>query len=304
MKIILNYIKDGSDSSNMEFLLFNINIFKPFANKFYNIPYFIDESEKKLEILTLKQYLSKKFKIEKELITISLNPYITNNFRGIPDNFNVLREKGEKGGDSIEMTHVHSEKEKDFYYKINHNIPLIKIIIEINIDNNIKNLSLNVPGSCTMYMLKSNLAEDLSILTNSIELKNIKSNNRYNDEDYLSDAHSEFINRLELINSVNSFRSVDSDSFNNDNNEPVFKIKLIQKLLKTKSKGINFFFNYMNEINKMKFQETAPDYREASDGINILFYCENPNCLIFNEMFIHKLGKIKLLFLILLNFIF
>ena len=63
--------------------------------------------------------------------------------------------------------------------------------------------------------------------------------------------------------------------------------------------GINFFFNYMNEINKMKFQESAPDFREASDGMNILFYCENGNCKINKEMFIHKLGKlIKLIILV------
>jgi hypothetical protein len=142
-------------------------------------------------------------------------------------------------------------------------------------------------------MLKSDLSKDLSIPVNSLVLKNTKTNVSYNNEEYLIDMYNNFNNENAEISSVNSCSSHNDNSFHNENNTEIgFRIKLIQVLLRTKSIGINFFFNYMNEINKFKFQETAPYFREASDGLNIVLYCENNNCVIYNQMFIHKLGKI------------
>jgi len=67
------------------------------------------------------------------------------------------------------------------------------------------------------------------------------------------------------------------------------------KLIKfTESKcsiGIDFSFNHMEDIKKINYVDCAPDHCEASDGINIIAYCENKLCRIYKEMFINKLGK-------------
>jgi hypothetical protein len=270
-----------------------INFFKN-SNKLSDITYAKDESSKEIiDILALKIYISKIIKTEKELITIfSKSSENTNKSKGLPDNFNVFEEKEKE--ENFNMSQSTSKDIKSLYYRICTGVPMVNLTVEINVDNNRRDLNLCVSGNCSIYMLKYNLAEDLNISKNSIELKNEKNNITYNDEQYLLDAYSAFINNLEEINEVKSCSSDDSNSnsFHNQiNTTQKFKIILIQKLLKTKSKTINFFFNYMNEINKLKFQQEAPDYREASDGINILFYCKNSNCKINNEMFIHKLGK-------------
>jgi hypothetical protein len=287
MKIMIKYLKNSEESTNMNSSKFSINLFRNSSNRYCDITYnFQEENQKELDILFLKIYISKTLKIEKENISIfSCTSESINNTRGLPDNLNIIESK-----DNLSLF-VNKEL-KTFYYKINSGVALVNLIVEIDIDNNKRDLNLSISGNCSIYMLKYNLSEGLSISKNNIELKNEKNNNIYNDEQFLSDVYSEFINYLEDINDVNSCSSEDDNSFHNqENNQPVFKIILIQKLLKTKSKGINFFFNYMNEINKFRFQDIAPEYREASDGINIIFYCNNLKCKIYNDMFIYKLGK-------------
>jgi hypothetical protein len=292
MKIIIKYLKSSQESTFMDSSKLGMNLLKYPQGKYCDISYVIPKSEesKEVDILALKKYISKIIKIEKEFISIFSNSSdVSNRSKGLPDNISLFDAKDEIFNLNLSNFSVN----KNYYYKVNSNTSLVNLTVEINIDNNRKNIVLNISGSCSIYMLKSNLAEDLNISRNSIELKNGKTNDTYNDGQYLLDLYNEFINNMEDINEVNSCSSEDENSFHNRiNNPPKFRIILIQKLLKTKSKGINFFFNYMNEINKFQFQDIAPDYREASDGINLLFYCENSQCQIFNEMFIHKLGKL------------
>jgi hypothetical protein len=293
MKILIKYLKNSQESTGMDSLKLGMNLLKYPQDKYEDISYVVPklENSKEVDILEIKKYISKIIKIEKEYISIFSNiSDASNRSAGLPDNINIFDAKDE----IFNLNLSKFSETKNYYYRVNSNISLINLIIEINIDNNRKDLVLNIPGNCSMYMLKSNLADDLNISKNSIELKDENNNNTYNDDQNILDAYNDFLNHLEVINEVNSCSSEDDDSFHNQaNNLRKFKIILIQKILRTKSKGINFFFNYMNEINKFQFQENAPDYREASDGMNLLFYCKNSQCKINNEMFIHKLGKYK-----------
>jgi hypothetical protein len=145
-------------------------------------------------------------------------------------------------------------------------------------------------------MLKANLAEKLQISLSTIKLINKKNNKNYDDNDLISLVYNQYINDKEfnIINSSNS-DSIYNDNFNNNNDNNIKNNYMCMKLIKFSnlkcSINIDFTFNYMKEIKKIDFQNSAPNYREASDGINIFAYCENKKCLINKEMFIIKLGK-------------
>ena len=52
---------------------------------------------------------------------------------------------------------------------------------------------------------------------------------------------------------------------------------------------LDLTFNKVRTVKKVEFTE-APDHRAVSDGLNIVCYCKNPECVITSEMFIANLG--------------
>ena len=56
------------------------------------------------------------------------------------------------------------------------------------------------------------------------------------------------------------------------------------------SLGINLSFNSIKLVNKTSWKQSAPWYREVTDGASWICYCYNPDCSIFNQMFIVKKG--------------
>jgi hypothetical protein len=290
LKNIENYKPINKIESTNNINNFSISTINTISTKknHKDITYFIEENVKKFEILEIKKFISSKIFVEKELISIFKiqEANLSNDLKELPDDLNIL------------------EKEKNFtfFYKINKDISFIKINIEYFTEI-IGNFYINIPTCCSIYMLKANLAEKLRISLSLIKLINIKNNKHYDNNDLISSVYNHYLNYNENISEINIRSSVDSsldsnsDSGSenlNNNNEADMCMKLIKFSDLKCSIGIDFTFNHMEEIKKVNFQESAPYYREASDGINIFAYCKNKKCRIFNEMFIVKIGKLEI----------
>lgn len=54
--------------------------------------------------------------------------------------------------------------------------------------------------------------------------------------------------------------------------------------------GLNFNFNYLKNLSQVNFNANAPTHRECSDGLNMFVYCQNSQCVLYNEMYVRNLG--------------
>ena len=54
--------------------------------------------------------------------------------------------------------------------------------------------------------------------------------------------------------------------------------------------GIDFTFNTIKNIRKVNWKDNAPWFREISDGMSWLCYCENPECIAFKELVVINKG--------------
>lgn len=241
-----------------------------------------ETDESNMEVLEIKKYLADKLQVEKEYITIVKITSSRPSYFELPDYFDILEFSSEL-------------ENKEFHYTYSKEGRLIRINIEHYLEN-MQIIKLNVPYCCSIYMIKSNLAEMLSTSVNNIELLNLKTNKPYENRQNVLDIYTEYLNyESENINSIGSVNSSD-DSFHSlqiNADDSDMSIKLIKTNKKKCSIEIDFSFNYLKEIKKIEYQESAPDHREASDGINFICYCENKKCKIFKEMFIVKYGKYK-----------
>lgn len=213
----------------------------------------------------------------------------------------------------------HSENSEDIYEEI----------VRKKLDKNIENISLTLPVTASIFNVKNFLAQNekfklekyfknynicdeyirkMSYVKN-VNILNIKDKVPYDDEQHLFNVHMDYLNfrdreltsKNELSSlKLNTFFSLDvKENYNSlgKNNFQLenFDLKVfyrMKKCFKLHKKYEPFlFYKYMEENIKVKFSENAPTYREASDGINLLIYCQNYKCYIFREMFIEKLGK-------------
>ena len=103
-----------------------------------------------------------------------------------------------------------------------------------------------------------------------------------------------------FLNSENYSKNIDSHSHtaNQLTLENYFiNLLLIQKTDKKFSIGLDLSFAILKDLKKIEFDPIAPSHRETSDGLNIFFYCKNPNCQIYDDLFIINLryGKFNIL---------
>ena len=93
----------------------------------------------------------------------------------------------------------------------------------------------------------------------------------------------EITNKIKLKYIINSYCG-------NKNSEYILYFLLSRNKNNKLQMGLNFKFNYLKNISKIKFNENAPEHCECSDGINLFAYCRNKDCKIYNMLFIHVLG--------------
>jgi len=203
----------------------------------------------------------------------------------------------------------------------------MKIYLE-NVDTKKRELIQDLHEDIQIYQLKSLIKIRLSIRIDSIELltiKNIRMEDcmslkfyQIKDKDILGIRIEKNIVKLlieifqkdleKMVLKISTCASVfiekdfKSKSFDvsiddTESSSPRFlKLKLLTKQSGNKFKlGLDFSFNYLKSLKKINWDEEAPSFREISDGVCLICYCQNMNCDICNQMFVKNLGKISLI---------
>ncbi len=162
---------------------------------------------------------------------------------------------------------------------------ILKLVIEIY-EKNIERLSIDLSFSTSIYLLKKLVEIKTKIPSQEqmIYLNNMK----LQDED----TFFELIFKNTYERETRS-KSVDRTSLTTDISSPrITKLKLLRKKNKSLSLGLDFSFNYMKNLHKMNWDNLAPSFREIEDGMSIICYCLNMECILFNQMFVYNLGEI------------
>lgn len=161
---------------------------------------------------------------------------------------------------------------------------ILKLLIEIY-EKNIEKLSLDLSFSTSIFLLKKivEIKTKIPFDEQMLYLNNMK----LQDED----TFFELVFKNTYEREIRS-KSVDRTSMTTDISSPrITKLKLLRKKNKTLSLGLDFSFNYMKNLHKMNWDNLAPSFREIEDGMSIICYCINMECILFNQMFVYNLGK-------------
>ena len=187
-----------------------------------------------------------------------------------------------------------------FYYIISSNnidSPIQNYSISIIIDfyqQNIDKIFLTLQSNCSLFLLKNIINNKLNnsfninqLKLNCIDITQI--NIEINTKNVSKNNNNVFSDKKTLDDIVTFFYPI-------QNNYIIIKYT-IHFLLTIKNNigsseqiGLNFRFNYLKEVNKISFNENAPEYCECSDGINLFAFCFNQECLLFNKYFVVNLG--------------
>jgi hypothetical protein len=176
-----------------------------------------------------------------------------------------------------------SQNMLNFKYKIDKSS--IKILVEIY-EKVVERISFNLSYSTSIFLLKKLLEYKTKI---PFQEQLIYLNNMNLQDD---DTFFELIYKNSFDRDTRS-RSVERNSTTTDVSSP--RITMLKLLRKKSSKGLgfglDFSFNYMKNLHKMNWDNMAPSFREIEDGMSIICYCSNGTCVLYNQMFVHNLGK-------------
>lgn len=186
--------------------------------------------------------------------------------------------------DEMALTKILKEGSQTLVLYYSFNDKRIKLRIQINL-RNIQRININLASNCSILMLKHIINKKLSnnfpivlqkiyfIKVGNLSKKLIISKHTTNDKELSNDT------KLEDL--IHNFTKKD---------DYVINLMLVLKGQTKFQVGINFSFNCLNSITKMGYEETAPNYRECNDGLNLFCDCKNERCDLFNEMFVIPLG--------------
>lgn len=199
------------------------------------------------------------------------------------------------------------------YFKVSNDKQRIAIDI---FQNKIDKIILDVSPFCSIYMLKGIINQKLNsnnkINFASINSKTEKSNNNYgylpmsgkiqtiygagfveNNNSLTKALSNKKFNDNDLIENIVSYYQKNNKkqlcTYNNESR--ILSLILIENTNKKCLMGLDFRFNYMRNFKRIKnFDDSAPSFREVSDGLNLVIYCMNPNCDLNNKYFIVTKG--------------
>lgn len=227
---------------------------------------------------------------------------------------------------SVMTSKENSSDTPKLYFKVLNDIPLVKIVIEFFLTN-IDKILMEVSANCSVYILKYLLRKKLLIPESEQNLIDMETHKPFKNDDIISNVigsgnaadnnngtmrvnnsqmnyqstaqnKAENLNGSEMNNNnINNNNENRNEFYNKNFNSTILKIQFIRKGNRRCSIGIDFSFNILKDIKKIEFSDQAPSFREASDGLNILCYCKNRNCKIFEQLFVENKGKIKVFLL-------
>lgn len=183
-------------------------------------------------------------------------------------------------------------------YKNIQNFEIYNKTICIIIDfyqQNIDKILLNLEANCSIFLLKNiignKLKESINFpqiklfcidVTEIDEEKNITTNVKNSDNNF-----PDWKNMNDIIDCFYHYEINDRKRFKYNIH---FLLTIVNEYKMSEHIGLNFRFNYLKEINKISFNENAPNYCECSDGINLFYFCFNKDCIIFNKYFVVNIG--------------
>ena len=197
------------------------------------------------------------------------------------------------------------------YFKVSNDKQRIQVDI---FQNKIEKIILDVSPYCSIYMLKGIINQKLynskinfasinskteknsnfgyfpmngkiqtiyggGFVENNTSLTKALSNKKFNDNDLIE-------------NIVNYYQKNNKKQLCTYNNESrILSLILIESTNKKCLMGLDFCFNYMRNFKRVNnFDDSAPSFREVTDGLNLVIYCLNPSCALNNQYFIVTKG--------------
>ena len=197
------------------------------------------------------------------------------------------------------------------YFKVSNDKQRIQVDI---FQNKIEKIILDVSPYCSIYMLKGIINQKLysskinfgvmnsktekssnfgymplngkiqtiyggGFVENNTSLTKALSNKKFNDNDLIE-------------NIVNYYQKNNKKQLCTYNNESrILSLILIESTNKKCLMGLDFRFNYMRNFKRVNnFDDSAPSFREVTDGLNLVIYCLNPSCALNNQYFIVTKG--------------
>ena len=170
----------------------------------------------------------------------------------------------------------------EIYYKIN--LEMIKIIINFY-QMNIDKIYIKLSSICSIEMLKIIINEKLN---NELELNSLKIYGLYIID--INSREKKIMNQSKELNNNITLKKIINFYYQNPNSQYIIYFLLSRNKNNKLQMGLNFKFNYLKNISKIKFNNQAPSYCECSDGINLFAYCRKENCILNNNLFIKILG--------------
>ena len=187
--------------------------------------------------------------------------------------------------DSILLSNI-INKGIDYIYEIYYKIcdKIIKITINFY-QMNIEKIFIKLSSICSIQMLKMIINEKLN---NTLELNTLKIYGLYIID--INSREKKIMNQSKELNNNITLKKIINFYYQNPNSQYIIYFLLSRNKNNKLQMGLNFKFNYLKNISKIKFNENAPNHCECSDGINLFAYCRNSECSINNTLFIHILG--------------
>ena len=170
----------------------------------------------------------------------------------------------------------------ELYYKTYNDI--IKITVDFY-QMNIDKIFIKLSSICSIQMLKLIINEKFK---QSLEIDSVKIFGLYIID--LKSKEKKIMNQSKEITDKVTLKYIINSYFGNKNSQYLLYFLLSRNKNNKLQMGLNFKFNYLKNISKIKFNENAPEHCECSDGINLFAYCRNKDCKIYNMLFIHVLG--------------
>ena len=170
----------------------------------------------------------------------------------------------------------------ELYYKTYNDI--IKITVDFY-QMNIDKIFIKLSSICSIQMLKLIINEKFK---QSLEIDSVKIFGLYIID--LKSKEKKIMNQSKEITDKVTLKYIINSYFGNKNSQYLLYFLLSRNKNNKLQMGLNFKFNYLKNISKIKFNENAPEHCECSDGINLFVYCRNSYCQLFNNLFIKVLG--------------
>jgi len=204
------------------------------------------------------------------------------------DQIVLYNKDGETLKDSKLLSEYFSKNDK-IYYRVEEKS--VKIIVDTFYEK-IDKIVLYLSQSVSVYHIKKLLAEKTNLKLNETMLfygNKILRDDQIISEEILQNLKDNWTNyKPENSPSTPGLRTLPTTS----NSPRTINLKLVKRKGHSNSLsfGLDFSFNYLKTLTKIKFNNDAPDFREVDDGMCLICYCRNPKCPIYKEMFIQNLG--------------